>query len=295
MIDAEEPGGLGLVVRDVEKRFGEFRLGPVSFRLPRGRALGLLGSNGAGKTTLLARLAGQGRGHAGVVTWNGTPMCQNAWRAKEHVSYVRDVPSLYSELTVGQTITFVSRLQPTWKQRRADELLDVFRLDPRKSVKALSRGMKAKLGLLLGVSHDVQLLLLDEVTAGVDADTRDDIQRLLRGLVVERGISVVVSSHIFEDIEQVSDDVLILRRGAPVFNGMLREVQTLVAVAMPAGVPEAIEQSAALVGTWRGPEGTTLVLRPTAEPQVEEAIVAANAVRRAASLRDLYFAYRERS
>ena len=295
MGDVEQVAGQGLVVTDLERRYSAFTLGPVSFRVPRGRALGLLGSNGAGKTTLLAGLAGQGRRHAGVVTWNGAPSQHGAWRARQHVSYVRDVPTFYSELSVGQTMRFVSRLHPTWKQQRADELLEVFRLDPRKPVKALSRGMRAKLGLMLGVSHDVQLLLLDEVTAGIDPDTRDDIQRLLRGLVVERGISVVVSSHIFEDVEQVSDDVLILRRGAPVFNGTLTQAQALVAFAVRVAVPEAVERSPALVGKWSGPDGTTVVLLPSAEPHVEEALAAANAVRRSASLRDLYFAYRERS
>jgi ABC-type multidrug transport system ATPase subunit len=192
-------------------------------------------------------------------------------------------------------VAFVARLRPTWRQGRADELLDAFRLDPRRAVKALSRGMKAKLGLLLAASHDVQLLLLDEVTAGIDPDTRDDIQRFLRGLVVNHGVSVIVSSHIFEDIEQVSDDVLILRRGAPVFVGTLAQVQHLVAVTLAGEVPPTLRLSPAIVGAWTGPDGTTLVLPPVFSADQEASLQAAGAVRRPASVRDLYFAYRERS
>ena len=288
-------GDGGLVVANMEKEYREFTLGPVSFQLNRGRAMGLLGSNGAGKTTLLAGVAGQLALNRGSVAWNAEPIVRQAWRHREYVSYVRDIPALYGELTVGQTMAFVARLRPTWRSGRADELLDTFRLDPHKRVRALSRGMKAKLGLLLAASHDVQLLLLDEVTAGIDPDTRDDIQRFLRGLVVNHGVSVMVSSHIFEDIEQVSDDVLILRRGAPVFSGTLTQVQHLVAVTLAGDVPPALRMSRLIVGSWTGPDGTTLVLPPAFSADQEESLQAAGAVRRPASVRDLYFAYRERS
>jgi len=288
-------GNGGLVVAGLEKNYGEFTLGPVSFELTRGRAMGLLGSNGAGKSTLLAGVAGQLTLSRGSVAWNAEGIARPAWRHREYVSYVRDVPVLYSELTVGQTVAFVSRLRPTWRQDRANELLDVFRLDLRKPVNALSRGMKAKLGLLLAASHDVQLLLLDEVTAGVDPDTRDDIQRFLRGLVVNHGVTVIVSSHIFEDVEQVTDDVLILRRGAPVFAGTLTQVQDLVTVTLPDHVPPALRLSPLIVGSWAGPDGTTLVMPPALSAEQEESLRAAGAVRRPASVRDLYFAYRERS
>lgn len=188
-------------------------------QVPSGRAVGVVGANGAGKTTLLACVAGQARLDDGRVVWAGAPVRLGDWRYKARVSYVRDVPALYGELTVGQMVAFVARMHPTWDHSRARELVQRFALDPNKRVRELSRGMKAKLGLLLGVSHDVGLLLLDEVTAGVDPDTRDDIQQFLRGLVRERGVSVLISSHIFEDIEHIADDVLILRHGQGVFFG----------------------------------------------------------------------------
>jgi ABC-2 type transport system ATP-binding protein len=211
----------GLAVDSLVRKRGGFVLGPVSLRLEPGRALGLLGANGAGKTTLLAGIAGQGRLNSGAAAWNGRPVLRNDWRLREQVAFVRDVPALYGELTVGQTLSFVGRIYRTWQPARAAAMLELLRLDAKQRVSTLSRGMKAKLGLLLAVSHDVELLLLDEVTAGVDADTRAEIQRLVRTLRHERGVAAILSSHIFEDIEHTCDDVLILRSGLPVFLGPL--------------------------------------------------------------------------
>jgi ABC-2 type transport system ATP-binding protein len=294
MTGAGHVGGEGLLVTGLERRYPAFQLGPVSLHLPPGRALGLLGSNGAGKTTLLAAIAGQARLEAGTVAWNGQPIVRGAWRYKHQVSYVRDVPAFYGELTVGQTMAFVERLRPTWRPERAAHLLRVFDLDPARRVQALSRGMRAKLGLLLAVAHDVRLLLLDEVTAGVDADTRAEIQRFLRVLVTE-GVAVLVSSHIFEDIEQISDDLLILRRGAPVFSGALSRMSQLTAAVLSSTVPPTLASFASVVGSWSEAGTTTLLLSAPVEPALAAALEVSGADRRAATVRDLYFAYRGRA
>jgi ABC-2 type transport system ATP-binding protein len=211
----------GLVASSVTRRYRGFVLGPLSFALATGRALGLLGANGAGKTTLLAVLGGQSRADGGTVRWRGERITAGRWQHRHRVSYVRDVPALYDELTVRQSVAFVARLHRSWRHERAAALLDVLCLDARARVGELSRGMKMKLGLLLGVCHDVELLLLDEVTAGVDADTRVEIQQFLRRLVRERGVSLVISSHIFDDIQAVSDDILILRDGQIAHHGAM--------------------------------------------------------------------------
>jgi len=216
----------GLAVDSLVRRRGGFVLGPVSLRLEPGRALGLLGANGAGKTTLLTGIAGQGRLNEGTVTWNGRPVQRGDWRLREPIAFVRDVPALYGELTVRQTLSFVGGIYRTWQPARAATMLDLLRLDTAQRVNTLSRGMRAKLGLLLAISHSVEMLLLDEVTAGVDADTRAEIQRLIRTLTRERGVATVLSSHIFEDVEHACDDVLMLRAGLPVFQGPLDGART---------------------------------------------------------------------
>jgi ABC-2 type transport system ATP-binding protein len=208
-----------LVVDGLVRRYRDFQLGPLTFDVNAGRVCGLLGANGAGKTTLLACLAGQASLHQGSVAWRGRPIVRGDWRYREAVTYVRDVPALYDELTVSQMMAFAGRVYRTWNPETADQLLERFALDPRKPVKALSRGMKVKLALLLGVSHDVSLLLLDEVTAGLDPGARDDVQEFLRRVAAERGVCVMLSSHLFEDIERAADEVMILRGGQIVFRG----------------------------------------------------------------------------
>jgi ABC-2 type transport system ATP-binding protein len=211
----------GLVVDGLVRRNRDFQLGPLTFDVSAGRVCGLLGANGAGKTTLLACIAGQASLHQGSVTWRGRPIVRSDWQHREAVSYVRDVPALYDELTVGQMTAFAGRVYRTWNPDTANELLERLALEPRKPVKALSRGMRVKLALLLGVSHDVSLLILDEVTAGLDPGARDDVQDFLRRVAVTRGVCVMLSSHLFEDIERAADEVMILRTGRIVFRDRL--------------------------------------------------------------------------
>jgi ABC-2 type transport system ATP-binding protein len=212
-----------LVVDGLVHRYRDFQLGPLTFDVGAGRVCGLLGANGAGKTTLLACVAGQASLHQGSVAWRGKPIVRGDWQYREAVTYVRDVPALYDDLTVGQMMAFARRVYRTWNPAMASELLERFALEPHKPVKALSRGMKVKLALLLGVSHDVSLLLMDEVTAGLDPGARDDVQDLLRRVAAERGVCVMLSSHLFEDIERAANELMILRDGQLVFRGRLGE------------------------------------------------------------------------
>jgi ABC-2 type transport system ATP-binding protein len=214
--DTTQPG---LVVHGVVRRYRDFQLGPVTFDRRGGRVCGLLGENGAGKTTLLACIAGQASLHEGSVSWRGRPIVRGDWQCRESVSYVRDVPALYDELTVGQMMAFAARIYRTWNRDTAGELLERFRLEPGKPVKALSRGMRVKLALLLAVSHDIDLLLMDEVTVGLDPGARDDVQAFVRRVAAESGVCVILSSHLFEDVERAADDLMILRNGQLVFNG----------------------------------------------------------------------------
>ncbi len=211
-----------LGVRDLVKRYEGFHLGPLAFDLAPGRACGLLGPNGSGKTTLLNCLAGQVRPDAGEILWNGRDIPWGDWRYREEISFTLETPILYEDLSIGQTLRFASSIYATWDGPFALDWLAKMKLDPKKRVRALSKGMRVKLSLIAGLAHGAKLLLLDEPTAGLDPDARADIQELLRNLVRERQACLMISSHLFEDIESVCDDLIILRQGRITLTSAIR-------------------------------------------------------------------------
>ncbi len=202
-----------MMVRHLVKRYGHFQLGPVTLDLSCGTAYGLLGPNGAGKTTLLNCMAGQSRLNCGRIYFEHQEVLWGDWRVRERIGFLRETPLLYDELSVEQTLRFASCMYPTWDRDFVRSWQERLRLDGRKKVRHLSRGMRVKLAILAGLAHGSRLLLLDEPTAGLDPEGRADLQSLLRELVRERGACLLLSSHLFEDMELSCDEIKILREG----------------------------------------------------------------------------------
>lgn len=198
---------------ELAKSYREFRLGPISVNLPAGRAYGILGPNGAGKTTLLSCIAAHLH-HLGRAVWSGDVITDSQWRMREAIAYVYETPILYGDLTVSRTLHFCSTVYRRWDAAVATEWMARMNLDGRKYVKELSKGMRIKLALLVGISHRAELLLLDEPTAGLDPESRRDLQIHLKALCRDPAICLIISSHLFEDIEAIADEVIILRNGA---------------------------------------------------------------------------------
>jgi ABC-2 type transport system ATP-binding protein len=220
-----------LALRGIVKRYPGFELGPLSLDLAPGSALGLLGPNGAGKTTLLNVIALQVRAAAGELAYGGTAIPWGDARWKSRISYIRETPAFYDELTVGQTLRFASSLYDEWDAAFADALVTRFRLDRSRPVGTLSKGTRVKVGLVAALAHRAAFVLLDEPTAGLDPDARDDLQQTLRQLREERPeVCIVLSSHIFEDIDAVADRVAIIRGGRVVRQGTRAELPDLPAV-----------------------------------------------------------------
>lgn len=205
---------MGLELHALTKVFEAFTLGPLSITFASGRVHGILGPNGAGKTTLLSVLAIQARATRGYASWSGRPVRWNDQRWKGHIAYVRESPAFYDELTVGQTLDLASRLHRQWDARLAARMASTFSLSPRQRVRALSKGTRIKLGLVAALAHRADLLLLDEPTAGLDPTSRDEFYDTLLALRSERpDLTILVSSHIFDDIQTIADDVLLLWEG----------------------------------------------------------------------------------
>ena len=278
-------------VRNLVKKYEGFQLGPISFDLVSGRACGLLGANGAGKTTLLNCLVGQSKMDEGGVTWSGQPISWGEWKHREAVGFVPESTILYDELTVEQTLKFSSYLFETWNEGFAQEWRVRMELDGGKRVRKLSKGMKVKLSIIIGLAHEAKLLLLDEPTAGLDPDSRVDLQGLLRQIVEEKEAALLISSHLFEDIELVTDEIKILRSGTLAFETSQDDLSAMRIWAVPPDLDPALISDSSVRLHWQR-EGRywLLINGDVTDTPLGAELVRSGVECRSATVRDIYFA-----
>lgn len=208
--------------RGVVKRFPRFDLGPVDVELAQGRALGVVGQNGAGKSTLLRILVGLVRHDAGDVSVLGRPMPAHDRWIKARVGFVSEDMALYRNATLAWHMDLVRSFIPTWDPALARDLLVRLELDPTQRVGAMSRGQHVKSLLLLALARRPTLLVLDEPTAGLDPFVRDEVVDVLAAR--DPGQSVVIASHLCDDITRLADDVVFVHRGALLDRGPMAAV-----------------------------------------------------------------------
>lgn len=204
---------LALQLFDVRKQFGAFTLEIPQMRLPRGVVLGLIGQNGAGKSTLIKILINLIYPDQGEVHLLGLRQPADELAIKQRLGYVSENPTFYEELTVCAMARIVSGFYPNWDRQTYEQYLAAFALDPRKRIKQLSKGMKVKLGVTLALSHRPELLILDEPTSGIDPVMRRELLQEIMSVIQDERRTVVFSSHITQDVEQIADYVAILQDG----------------------------------------------------------------------------------
>jgi ABC-2 type transport system ATP-binding protein len=197
----------------VTKRFGaNTALNEVSLEVPRGVVFAMLGENGAGKTTAIRIMLGlieAGSGRADVL---GLSSARQGLEIRRRVGYVPESPTLYEWMTVAEIGWFTAGFYGNGFLPRYLELATQFGLPERRRLKALSKGMRAKVSLSLAMAHDPELLVLDEPTSGLDAMVR---REFLESMVdrAAAGQTVLLSSHQIVEVERVADIVAIIRRG----------------------------------------------------------------------------------
>ncbi len=203
-----------LVVDDLAKHYGQVRaLAGVSFSVDTGEVFGYLGPNGAGKTTTLRIILGLVHASAGRATVFGRAPAD--FRARREIGYLPGEIRLYGEMTGGRLLDYFAGFRNGGPPALRAKLLDALGLEPpdlARRVKFLSHGTRQKIGLVIAMQHDPQLLLLDEPTTGLDPL----VQRAFRDLVLEfaaRGRAVFFSSHVLSEVEAVCGRVAILRAG----------------------------------------------------------------------------------
>jgi len=200
-------------IQRLTKRFGaELALDEVSFEVPPGVVFALLGENGAGKTTAIRIMLGLAQPNSGEAEVLGLRSAKQGLQIRQRVGYVAERPTLYEWMSVEEIGWFTAAFYGPGFLPEYVKLATQFGLPPKKKLKALSKGMRAKVALSLALAHQPDLLVLDEPTSGLDAMVR---REFLESMVdrASQGQTVFLSSHQIAEVERVADIVAILRKG----------------------------------------------------------------------------------
>lgn len=200
-------------VSGVTKLFeAEAAVNQLSLSIQKGNIFGLLGSNGAGKTTLLKTIAGIYKADQGSVKVEGTPVYENN-ELKQRIIFMADIPYFFPQTSLDQMAEFYKRIYPNWSNERYEQLASVFKLDKKRKLHRMSKGMQRQASFWLALSCRPDILLLDEPIDGLDPVMRRQVKNLLFEEVAERGLTVVISSHNLREIEDLCDHVGIMHKG----------------------------------------------------------------------------------
>lgn len=205
-----------LHISGLTKTYGDFVLDHVSFRVPSGSIVGLIGENGAGKSTTINAALGLIQKEDGQVSILGKDTLGNA--TKEQIGVVFD-GSNYPEILSPRKISRIMKnIYRSWDERAYLDMLKRFSLPADKPLRQFSRGMKMKLSITAALSHQPKLLILDEATSGLDPIIRDDILDMLLAFVQDEEHSILISSHITSDLEKIADYIVFIHEGKVVFS-----------------------------------------------------------------------------
>lgn len=200
-----------LSVKNIYKKYNDFELKDISFCIPEGKIVGLIGENGAGKSTIINGILNLIKIDSGSIRFFcGADFNNNT---KENVGVIFDEINFYFKLNVSQIEKISSKTYKQWDKNIFWEYIKLFSLPITKPVGYFSKGMKMKLGIAIAFSHNAKLLILDEATNGLDPVIREEILDILKSFSKKPGRGVLISSHITSDLEKIADDFLLIHKG----------------------------------------------------------------------------------
>lgn len=208
-----------LEVKNLSKSFEGFQLHDITFTLPKGYIMGLIGPNGSGKTTTIKLILNMLKRTNGEIKILGLDNITNEQEAKRNLGVVFDSNYFSDEWKISQVEKSVSTFYENWNTQKFSEILEKFHIQPSKRVKELSKGMQMKLMLACAFSCDAKLLILDEPTSGLDPVSRDELLHILSEYIEDGEHSVLFSTHITGDLERAADYITYISYGNLFFSG----------------------------------------------------------------------------
>jgi ABC-2 type transport system ATP-binding protein len=217
-----------IATSDLHKDYGGVAaLRGLTLEVPAGSIYGFLGRNGAGKTTTIKILLGMTRPTGGRALVFGQPAGSpgTGVDVRRRIGFVSDDKDLYDYMTVEEMIRFTAAFFPRWRADLEQRYLRAFELPTDRKIKALSRGTRTKLALLLALCRGSELLILDEPTSGLDPAMTEEVLQALVAHVASEGMTVFFSSHQIAEVDQIADHVAIVDRGRAVVAGALDDLR----------------------------------------------------------------------
>lgn len=252
-------------VKDLTKKFEGFTLDKISFTLPAGCIMGLVGENGAGKSTTIKLLLNMIQKDSGRITILGK---EEKNIDKNEIGVVFDECRFHESFTAKDINQVLKSIFQRWNEQQFFDYLNRFEVPSNKKLKEFSRGMKMKISIAAAVSHDAKLLLLDEPTSTLDPVVRDEMLDIFYDFISDEQHSIIISSHIVSDLEKVCDYIAFMHKGKMI---LCEEKDRLLQECRLAQMSEA-EFSAIdkdeIIGSRKTPFGITAVIRKAAAAQI---------------------------
>ena len=206
-----------LKIENLTKKYDDFLLDKVSFYVPKGNIVGLIGENGAGKSTTINTMLDIIERDSGDVYILNSEKYNVNNEIREKIGVVFDGNNFPEDLTPQKLNNVLTRIYKNWEDKTFFEYIEKFNLPKTKKIKNFSKGMKMKLSISVALSHNAELLILDEATSGLDPIVRDDILDILLEFVQDEKKSILISSHITSDLEKVADYIVFIHKGKVIF------------------------------------------------------------------------------
>lgn len=213
-----------LEVKNLKKEYKDFSLENINFQLDRRYIMGFIGPNGSGKSTTIKLIMNLIKKDSGDIKIFGMDNIRHEKEVKEKIGFVYDENYFYDHVNIETMKKIIASFYKGWSDKIFNKYLKTFDLDPKKKIKNLSKGMKMKFSLALALSHNAELIIMDEPTAGLDPVFRREILDILYDLIQDENKSVFFSTHITTDLEKIADYITFINKGKMFFSENKDEV-----------------------------------------------------------------------
>ena len=213
-----------LEISNLSKNYTDFKLDNVSFTLPSGFIMGMVGPNGSGKTTIIKAIMNLVMKDSGSINIFGMDHRRHEVEVKQRIGFVYDNPNFYEHLNLTQLKGVVTPFYKNWDDSLFADLTKRLDLPLNKTLKKFSKGMAMKSSIAIALSHHADFIIMDEPTSGLDPVVRREVLDIMRELIQDEGKSILFSSHITTDIEQIADYISFISNGKLIFSKTKDEV-----------------------------------------------------------------------